>query len=303
MDDPKSPVVLNYDGLMLKECDCKTTRHCIFPRRDSFRFFLVNQLKGPIWLGDRMIVMYLKYIENEILRTNRILIIPPSVTQVIKIGDCDARIFLDPLEAGTKDVIFFILNNSMSYNEEGTHWSVLVYSRSENRFHRVDSCAGKNAIHADHLVDAMQKGKYFNSADIQTMRSLQQPNSYDCGVYCLANIENIGNHFLTHGTIWNSPALLPQVGAGKRLEILRIVEGLRNATKLETEVQSEPKKLELHHSQVTKPRICVLTPKVYFREQICKKMERPITLKDSTKTWSSLTPAEQGVYIMQLKNL
>ena len=73
--------------------------------------------------------------------------------------------------------------------EGGSHWSVLLYNKKENKFFHHDSIANTNKDHAVTMAKKIKSiNKEINSTVIE-IPSPQQNNGYDCGIYALLYIK------------------------------------------------------------------------------------------------------------------
>ena len=91
--------------------------------------------------------------------------------------------------------IFFINYNkninieTETLGEGGSHWSVLLYNKKENKFFHHDSIANTNKDHAVTMAKKIKSiNKEINSTVIE-IPSPQQNNGYDCGIYALLYIK------------------------------------------------------------------------------------------------------------------
>jgi len=86
-------------------------------------------LRGDQWLNDTLISFYFEYLSNKKFPTEQdtILFVGPEVTHCLKATPADGlAMFLDPLHALEKELIFFALNDNRFYGQSGgTHWSLL----------------------------------------------------------------------------------------------------------------------------------------------------------------------------------
>lgn len=139
-------------------------------------------------------------------------LIPVSSTSD-ELGD-DANVFLE-LKQGQKNLIFLpVVSNADCEGGGGSHWSLLVCKRSplllkktpdeegeeaSYRFIHLDSCQGSNRTTAKKLAtrldailnkDTSETEERINFTEFSC---LQQENSYDCGIFVLANA-----HFILH---------------------------------------------------------------------------------------------------------
>lgn len=151
------------------------------------------------------------------------LFVSPAVTQLIKIGTDDVTNFLDPLEVARKSVLFFPVNNEQ-LTSEGTHWSLLVYSRNENTFFSFDSAQNSNLNNrsTNQLVKVLKKAFGCPGAEVVHHSCHQQSNDYNCGICILAYTEKICHHFIKKRAVRDVAVLRPGV-TKKRDEILSII--------------------------------------------------------------------------------
>lgn len=146
-------------------------------------------LEGRNWLNDSLISFWFEHLVHEAFPfRHRLLFISPEVTQLIKMGDPrELPVFLDPLDAKFKDYIFLPVNdNSSMVASGGSHWSLLVFSKFDNKFYHYDSQRGSNYRDARMLV---QRFNTYLGRDIPATlvdaNCTQQDNSYDCGAYVM----------------------------------------------------------------------------------------------------------------------
>lgn len=145
-----SSVVLSFHEILLHQSD-------------------VELLNGPFWLNDNIISFYFEYLEKVTFAKNKdLLFVSPEVTQCIKMVQAsDIKLFLEPLGIDKKKFVFFALNDNNSPDVAGgSHWSLLVYSKSDSCFFHVDSLSGSNHDVAwdfsSHLMSYLSKaGKIY----------------------------------------------------------------------------------------------------------------------------------------------
>lgn len=186
----------------------------------------VDLLKGPHWLNDQIISFYFEYLEKEVFeRDERFLFISPEVTQCIKIvPKSEVSIFLEPLKASVRSIIFLALNdNSNADRAGGSHWSLLVFSRRENTFFHFDSSHNSNMLAGVELANILKNALNYRNAEFVTVDCLQQSNSYDCGIHVLCNCQNIANHILRTGQVAGVKFLRDDTIRSKRRDILDLI--------------------------------------------------------------------------------
>lgn len=166
-------VVLSFHDSLLRESD-------------------LELLSGRNWLNDALIAFWLEYIQHTLFPDqHRALCVSPEVTQLLKLGDqAEINVFLDPLEANHKDYILLPVNDNMStVSSGGSHWSLLVFSRFDNKWYHYDSQRGSNFRDARCLVQRINK--YLErDAVLVDATCTQQDNSYDCGAFVMLNAQH-----------------------------------------------------------------------------------------------------------------
>lgn len=148
------------------------------------------------------------------------------MTQLLKM--CEPEEFgslLEPLQADQKHLIFFAMNDNNSPRAGGTHWSLLVYCQMEETFYSCDSVDNLNKLANKKFVQNMKNGLQRSIAELNQMVCAQQMNSHDCGIFLLANVENICDYYLQHGVVQNVPVLTFSP-SNKRQEILNLITSL-----------------------------------------------------------------------------
>lgn len=165
-------------------------------------------------------------LENEVFHRDELLIIVPTITQLVK--ECkpdEVPVFLDPLDAKSKKYIFMAVNDA-GKSCGGGHWSLLLYYQPDKMFLHFDSVGKANRGNA--LKLAANMSVYFNSGRkprVKDMPSLQQKNFTDCGIHLLCNLENILSHLtIVSNDIYNVPLVAKRIVASKRKRILNTIE-------------------------------------------------------------------------------
>lgn len=190
----------------------------------------VNLLRGPHWLNDQIISFYLEYLENVKFAAykQQLLFVAPEVTQCIKlVAKQEVAVFFEPLKVHEKQFIFFPINDHQEDSVGGTHWSLLVYARSDRTFYHFDSAHNMNqevcTYFVAHIKDALNCANDFT---LKRADCLQQQNSYDCGIFVLCNVLNVAQHVSEVGTVNGLPRLSEHCVRCKRTEILQLIEQL-----------------------------------------------------------------------------
>lgn len=213
-------VVLSFHNSLLRESD-------------------IHLLRGPYWLNDQLISFYLEYLEHVTYRDNTdLLFVSPEVVQCIKlVSKQEMSIFLEPLQASTKSFIFLPFNDNDEDCAGGCHWSLLVFSRIEQKFFHYDSFNGSNLMHCYKFVRDFAQAIDCPAFDVKSGKCLQQSNNYDCGIHVLCNVDAIARQCTEKGRIevnknnaGNSiAAVTPAIIASKRNALLKLINGLKVA--------------------------------------------------------------------------
>lgn len=97
-----------------------------------------------------------------------------------------------------------INDNPDGYKVGGSHWSLLVLIKSENRFYYYDSMNNYNQAVAKVVCDKLTS--YFSmqaKSKVTTLKEPAQENSYDCGIFTIIAVECAVQHLETHNTLDN----------------------------------------------------------------------------------------------------
>jgi len=169
--------------------------------------YLRNKLNlvTPAWVADEFIALYFDILMLKIIGINgKVHLMDPAITHAIKTVT-EFEHFLTPQELHSKDIIIIPINdNTEGYKEGGSHWSVLVYSKTEEKFYYYDSLKNYNLSAAK--IVAGKLTSYFSlshTPDIIVLTGTTQDNSYDCGILMLMAVECVIDHYGRHNSIRN----------------------------------------------------------------------------------------------------
>ncbi|XP_014238385.1 sentrin-specific protease 8-like [Trichogramma pretiosum] len=159
---------------------------CILRKED------IHLLEGPHWLNDAVIGFYFEYLGQK-YRYSRLLFVSPELTQLLKLTDSsEYSVFLQPLEATYKDYLFFPLNDCSSrLSSGGSHWSLLVFSRSDKTCFHFDSSKGMNGMVARAFSRDISNYLLDRTGQYVEIDCPHQENGYDCGLFVLCFAEVI----------------------------------------------------------------------------------------------------------------
>lgn len=204
-------IVLSFHDSLLRESD-------------------ISLLKGPYWLNDQIISFYFEYLSKCVHMQDPVLFVSPEVTQCLKLVTAlEMDIFLDPLDAKSKQLVFFAVNNNSLRNSAGgSHWSLLVWSRPEQRFYHYDSMSPANKEVAEGLYESLKVAFDCSLAPFKETVCLRQSNSHDCGIHVIAQAELLARFGSKHleESLEKVGKLRPQIVDHKREHILSIIESL-----------------------------------------------------------------------------
>ncbi|KAM9963079.1 hypothetical protein ACTFIW_006301 [Dictyostelium discoideum] len=166
----------------------------------------INILKSNQWLNDSIISFYLEWLkdgeDNKNKIPNQVLLLSPSVVFCCSFVESEQEVqlmFEQPLSLKSKEVIFFPLTNNRDPNVigGGTHWSLLIFIKSLNKFIYYDSI---NSFNSSDAIFIISKFKFLLSSPspktnlkefLINQKTPQQQNGYDCGLYVLSIIEEL----------------------------------------------------------------------------------------------------------------
>merc|ERR1712243_161143 len=151
-----------------------------------------------------MIALYLAIMEEDkTVEDHKILYVTPSNTFLLKESK-DGKLIADmKSDWNTREMkwIFYPINNNNEIDKiGGTHWSLLIFNKTSNKYYHYDPIKGMNRKHAQALItNTNYKSK--GSPKYIEMECPQQRNSFDCGIYIMLFIAE-----LTSSTIAKSGA-------------------------------------------------------------------------------------------------
>lgn len=206
------PIVLSFHDSIIRQSD-------------------VDILEGPHWLTDTLIGFYFEYLSNVAYKDeSRLLFIAPEVTQCLKVSRCqELGVFLDPLQVEKRTFIFLPVNDcTQTESPGGSHWSLLVFCKSEDTFFHFDSSSGSNYNHAKQLASKLSK--YLSTSEegvFVQAETLQQKNGYDCGIHVLCNVDLIAEYCAKYNRVEGCGLVKQAEVIKKRVEVLNLIFHLK----------------------------------------------------------------------------
>ena len=163
----------------------------------------IKTLENGQWVCDEIISLFLAFMrEDQTMKDKRILLVNPSATFMLK--ECDDRKTVNNLKKDLRinemEWVFYPINdNKKSESAGGTHWSLLLFCKKENKYYHYDPIEGKNSDHAKELVVNTLDLNNFGLGglpEFKEIKSLRQENSYDCGPYIMLYIREMVNNII-----------------------------------------------------------------------------------------------------------
>lgn len=154
---------------------------------------VTDELLNEKWLTDLTIQPYFQMLNDRFLEEKSGIIINPLLVHAIKNTD-DFASLLEPLSIIEKNFVILPINDSVSLSDfdSGSHWSTLVYTKSENKYLYFDSCGTYNKASA--LKVAKQLSFYLNKTmpvEFVELGGPQQENNRDCAIFMCWTVESV----------------------------------------------------------------------------------------------------------------
>ena len=128
---------------------------------------------------------------------NKIKIVDPSVAHLLKNYRCLDTIDNQKTEQKLNeyDWVMYPVNNDAPEGNGGTHWSLLVYRKKDNKFLHFDTIKGMNKKHAIELILKIQDDEMIGSdgygPQFVEIECVKQKNGFDCGPFVMIFLETI----------------------------------------------------------------------------------------------------------------
>ncbi|ODN02556.1 putative protein-specific protease 1 [Orchesella cincta] len=198
----------------------------------------VDILKTNQWLNDAVIGFHFEYLGNQAKSHNdpKLELYGPAVTQLLKLIPSSEElqcILGDGLE--TIEYAVWPVNDSTETEKgySGSHWSLLVFSRPDNKFMHFDSYGGSNESAARMLYKKLSPLFSSTSTFHDFEGCCAQANGRDCGLHVIMNAELIVD-FIHKSSLSSRPSLwknglstaTPKQAESKRKELLELIASL-----------------------------------------------------------------------------
>lgn len=159
----------------------------------------LQHLRPGCWLNDRLISVWCEHLYHHGQRNanfkSSVVIFLPNISFFLNCIDDDTE--LDQISKTydilNKQLIIAVVNNSTQLDinpgtsqPAGTHWSTLVFSRSENRFFQLDSLPdAPNSSVCRQLASRLGLMLQVHDIPFVTLQVPKQTNGSDCGRFFL----------------------------------------------------------------------------------------------------------------------
>jgi sentrin-specific protease 8 len=129
---------------------------------------------------------------------------------------------IKPLHLMCKKVVLAVI-----HNPKGAHWSLLVFIPNGNFYH-LDSLNSINKEVAKAFASRLMLALKLSNCEFIEKPSSKQDNSYDCGLFVIANSEKTLEHIISDGKPMSEDFKNPLQleSKEKRKELLNIVQVL-----------------------------------------------------------------------------
>ncbi len=193
---------------------------------------LSDPLLNGEWLTDEHINAYLSLLDSTVGKEHNVYFMTPVISQAVKCLQNSNAIEL-PLEFFNMSYIFVPVNDALAldFNSKthasGSHWSLLLFSKRENKFYYFDSTNLYNLNSAKKTVQKLSRYlSNFGELKMETVKTPQQTNSRDCGIYLILIIDAILKNITSNPTgklNFNLPDFSEEDILSKRFQISSIV--------------------------------------------------------------------------------
>ena len=164
----------------------------------------IESIKEGKWMTDIIITYMLNNLQSWLQEIGKnVICLDPTVVQCIRKGE--KTVVEDIIKKrGLIDTEYIFLpvnNNDYLDRDAGSHWSLLVYNKSNNEFYHHDPIRGTNNRHALEIVKGMAKASKNFKDRITNIESPQQKNGYDCGTYVIMYANNIAENIVNNALL------------------------------------------------------------------------------------------------------
>ena len=160
----------------------------------------VISLNDGNYVTDAIILFFINILRKmrmDNMVNNKIKIVDPSVAHLMKTSRCLDTIANQKNEEKLNeyDWVMYPVNNDAPEGNGGTHWSLLVYRKRDNKFLHLDPIRGLNKKHAVELMLKIQDVEMIESdgygPQFVEIPCEKQKNGFDCGPFVMIFMDTI----------------------------------------------------------------------------------------------------------------
>ena len=164
----------------------------------------INTLDNGKWVSDEIIAIFLAFMrEDPTMNANKILLVNPTTSFLLK--ECENKKVVhdlkNELQINEMEWVFYPINNNEKTDSVGgTHWSLLMFCKKENKYYHYDPIEGMNKDHAKKLVINIIDMCNFGAKglpDYKEIKCPQQDNTFDCGPFVMLYIQKLTNYLIS----------------------------------------------------------------------------------------------------------
>lgn len=131
---------------------------------------------------------------NWIDKRDNVGMIEPATVLLMSCEDQETvKEMMSPLNLQDKDFILLPVNDIQGKLGSGTHWTLILYVKSEHKFIFFDSASSSSSMFEN--IDKIKTNllALLEREETKTIEGscTKQSNSYDCGVHVMKNMEEI----------------------------------------------------------------------------------------------------------------
>ncbi|KAH9501801.1 SUMO1 sentrin specific peptidase 8, variant 2 [Dermatophagoides farinae] len=169
--------------------------------------------------------------------SNQLLCLSPSLTQLIKMTDSmdEIQAILQPLEIQQRKLILIPMNDNLSYDYGGSHWSLLVFINDDgddqSRLEYYDSANQEQ--HKEMMINIKIIGSKLSQLlscdpDIHFKQCHPQEDGYNCGIHLICNSNAICQKYLNNDQRSITTIITNEQIRSFRIELIDIIDRLKS---------------------------------------------------------------------------
>lgn len=211
-----------------KDWEIVLSYHDAIIRQSDYRILQSRQ-----WINDSLIEFWYEYLTHNLYKeySNQLLCLSPSLTQLIKMTDSmdEIRMILQPLNIEQRKLILMPLNDNMSYDYGGSHWSLLVFINDgdKSRLEYYDSSIQPQLSMMKIIGQKFSKLLSCDS-DVHIEQCHLQEDGYNCGIHLICNSNAICQKYLLNDQRSIKDIISLEQIRKFRLQLIDIIDRLKS---------------------------------------------------------------------------